>query len=98
MWHGLKDGKHFQTNNLTTSFGKVLKKLELQKSGLGFYSLRRTFETVAGATKDQVVVDLVMGHADDSMASIYRQGVDDSRLIAVTDFVRNWLFGDLPVL
>lgn len=90
VWHSLKNGKHSQTNNLTTAFGKVLKKLNLQKSGLGFYSLRRTFETVAGATKDQVAVDLIMGHADESMAAVYRQGIDDSRLIAVSDHVRNW--------
>lgn len=92
VWHSLKEGKHCQTNNLTTSFGKVLKKCDLQKSGLGFYSLRRTFETVAGATKDQVAVDYVMGHVDQSMAGIYRQGIDDSRLVAITEHVRGWLF------
>lgn len=94
VWHSLKERKHSQTNNVTTAFGKVQKKLKLQKSGLGFYSLRRTFETIAGATKDQVAVDLIMGHADESMASVYRQGIEDSRLIAVTDHVRTWLFGD----
>lgn len=92
VWHSLKEGKHFQTNNLTHSFAKMLKKLDLHKSGLGFYSLRRTFETVAGATKDQVAVDLIMGHADDSMASIYRQGIEDVRLTAVTDYIHEWLF------
>ena len=96
VWHSLKDRKHSQTNNLTTAFGKVLKKHNLQKSGLGFYSLRRTFETVAGATKDQVAVDLIMGHADDSMAGIYRQGIEDSRLVAVTDHVRAWAIPAKP--
>mgnify|MGYP002127007446 FL=1 len=92
VWHSLNDGKHCQTNNLTTAFGKVLRKLELSKPGLGFYSLRRTFETVAGATKDQVTVDFIMGHADDSMAAVYCQRIEDDRLIAVSDYVWNWLF------
>jgi len=92
VWHSLKDRKHSQTNNLTTAFDKVLKRLNLRNRGLGFYSLRRTFETVAGATKDQVAVDMIMGHADDSMAGIYRQGIEDSRLAAVTDHVRTWAF------
>lgn len=81
------------TNNLTLTFGRHLKKSKLHKQGHNFYSLRRTFETVAGAAKDQVAVDAIMGHADDSMAAVYRQGIDDSRLIAVTEHVRTWLFG-----
>lgn len=103
VWDQLKDiggddgkpriTKHFNVNNLTDSFGKLLTKLELRKSGHNFYSLRRTFETVAGASKDQVAVDAIMGHADTTMAERYRQGIDDNRLKAVTDHVRNWLFG-----
>jgi hypothetical protein len=37
-------------------------------------------------------VDLVMGHADVSMAAVYRQGISDARLVLVTDAVRSWLF------
>jgi hypothetical protein len=35
-----------------------------------------------------------MGHTDDSMAGIYRERIDDSRLVAVADHVHAWLFGD----
>lgn len=58
----------------------------------GFYWLRRTFETVAGACGDQVAVNAVMGHVDASMAAVYRQEVQDERLIKATDTVRTWLF------
>jgi len=34
-----------------------------------------------------------MGHARDDMASVYRERISDERLIAVTDYVRRWLFG-----
>ncbi len=42
-------------------FTKLLKALDIRRAGVSFYSLRHTFETVAGASKDQVAVDVVMG-------------------------------------
>lgn len=94
VWDRLiNEGQKYQSqNNLTLTFGRLLRKCGLHKSGHNFYSLRRTFETVAGATKDQVAVDLIMGHEDGSMAAVYRQGVDDVRLTAVVEHVRKWFF------
>jgi hypothetical protein len=35
-----------------------------------------------------------MGHARDDMASVYRERIEDARLVAVTEHVRKWLFGE----
>jgi len=71
-----------------------LRVLKVKRKGLSFYSLRHTFETVAGNSQDQVAVDAIMGHIDSSMAANYRHGIDDSRLQAVTAHVHDWLFSD----
>jgi len=34
-----------------------------------------------------------VGHTDGSVADNYRHGIADDRLIKVSQFVRNWLFG-----
>lgn len=81
-----------QVDSVTTGMDKLLRELKLKRPGLSFYSLRHTFETVAGGSKDQVAVDAIMGHIDNSMAGNYRHGIDDSRLKAVVDHVHNWLF------
>ena len=80
-------------DRLGRNFRILLRKLGLHRPGHGFYVFRHVFETVAGGSQDQIAVDAVMGHADQSMAGHYRERLDDSRLIAVTDHVRAWLFG-----
>jgi integrase len=63
------------------------------QKGRGIYSLRHTFETIGGASRDQVAVNFIMGHCDNSMAGNYREHIDDDRLQAVVDHVHAWLFG-----
>jgi len=75
-------------------FAKLLKALALKRPGLSFYGLRHTTETIGGEAKDQVALNHIMGHADTSMAAHYRERISDERLIAVTDHVHHWLFGD----
>ncbi|MCP4853501.1 MAG: hypothetical protein GY903_03300 [Fuerstiella sp.] len=85
------------SDNIGTAFSKLLNHLDekrpgMKRPGRSFYSLRRTYETVAGNTKDQVAVNFAMGHSDESMAAVYRQGIDDQRLIDVAEHVRQWLW------
>ncbi len=61
-----------------------------------FYSLRRSFETVASAGNvSQAVIDLVMGHPPHTgdMAAIYRQRVYDDQLRNCVEHVRQWMLG-----
>jgi integrase len=83
-------------DNVTIQFTLLLKKLGLHRSGIGFYALRHVFETIAGDSRDQVAVDVVMGHSDPSMGGHYRERIEDSRLRAVAEHVRTWLFGQAP--
>jgi integrase len=87
-WHtGTTDGP------LSRETGKLLKKLDIHgRKGLGFYTLRHTFRTVADESKDQPAVDFIMGHEVPHMSSVYRETISDTRLRVVTDHVRKWLF------
>ena len=72
---------------------KLLLSLEINgRKGLGFYSLRHTFRTVADATRDFPAIRVVMGHADNSIDDVYREHIDDDRLEAVAEHVRGWLW------
>jgi integrase len=86
----VKDG---YSSPVCFKFGKLLKALRINgRKGLGFYTLRHTFRTIADESKDQVAVDHIMGHARNDMASVYRERISDERLQSVADHVRKWLF------
>lgn len=84
--------KEVADSPITKEFRKLLDKLKLHKPGLGFYTLRHVFETIASGTTDQVAVDAIMGHVDGSMAGLYREKIHDKRLLAASNYVRKWLF------
>lgn len=79
-------------NAVSIEFRKAKIAAECHRTGVSFYALRHTFETVAGETADQVAVNHVMGHVDDSMAGVYREGVSDERVRRVCEHVRGWFF------
>lgn len=77
---------------LSVMFGRLVRKLELHRLGRGFYALRHTHATISGDARDQVATNAVMGHSDPSMAAVYRERIEDARLVAVVNHVRQWLF------
>jgi integrase len=80
-----------RTDMIAARFERLLKRFDLRRPGIGFYALRHVFRTVADGARDQTAADIIMGHADPSMAGHYRERVDDARLVAVTGHVREWL-------
>jgi integrase len=90
--YGQPWAKDIADSPVTKETRKLLDDLKLYRPGLGFYALRHTFETVAGGSRDQVAVNAIMGHVDNSMADVYREGIEDKRLLDVTNHVRKWLY------
>lgn len=83
-------------NPVSVAAGKLMKSVGVHRKGIGFYTLRHIFETVAGGCRDQVAVNLIMGHVDSSISATYRERIDDHRLRVVVDHVRDWLFAEPP--
>ena len=55
-------------DDLSPVFARLLGSLKINgRRGLGFYTLRHTFATVAGGAEDSQAVAAIMGHVDASM-------------------------------
>jgi len=94
--YGLPWAKDTADQTLAKEFGKLLRAEHINgRKGLGFYTLRHTFRTVADESKDQPAVDHIMGHESPHMSNVYRETLSDVRLKMVADHVRQWLFGVL---
>jgi integrase len=90
--YGLPWFKDSTDHTLTKEFSKLLRRLRINgRKGLGFYTLRHTFRTVADESKDQPAVDFIMGHEAPHMSAVYRETISDARLRGVADYVRGWL-------
>ncbi len=93
--YGFSWCKDTSTNPISQETAKLLRKLGINgRKGLGFYTLRHTFRTVADETKDQPSCDFIMGHEAQHMSTVYRERISDERLQAVADVVHDWLFLD----
>ncbi|MGA2616564.1 MAG: tyrosine-type recombinase/integrase [Thermoguttaceae bacterium] len=80
-----------RADRVTAAMGQLLSRLGLARPGHTFYTLRHTFETIGGESRDQVAVDAIMGHSREDMASVYRERIGDDRVRAVVEHVRQWL-------
>lgn len=90
------NGKQFDRRYVAHQFSNAAKLANVENHT--FYDLRRTFQTVAENHSDNydlAAIKGIMGHLANSndMSARYRQNISDERLIAVTDAVRQWLFG-----
>jgi integrase len=93
--YGMAWAKAATTNPISQETAKLLKALGINgRKGLGFYTVRHVFRTVADEVKDQPAADYIMGHEVPHMSAVYRETIGDERLKAVTDHVRAWLFGN----
>lgn len=94
-------GQSYQCNNgyrVCQEFTRVVAAANIKRRG--FYALRHTFQTVAEGCHDIVAVRAIMGHAPSAgdMSAVYRDAVSDERLLAATEYVRAWLFGQPPAV
>jgi integrase len=83
-------------NPVSVAARDAFKAVGVHRDGIGFYTLRHVFRTVADAARDPVAIDLIMGHSDSTMGGHYRERIEDGRLRAVADHVRAWLFSQAP--
>jgi integrase len=81
---------------LKTAVQRLMTKAGIGIRKLGFYGLRRSFETIGAETGNQVAVDHILGHAPHSsdMGAVYRRHVAEKALREVTDHVRGWLLAN----
>jgi integrase len=92
--YGQSWAKDNSSGPLVLETRKLLRKLGINVcKGVGFAALRHVFQTVGDGAKDPVATSHIMGHEIPTMASVYREGIGDDRLLAVSNHVRQWLFG-----
>lgn len=82
-------------------FRKLANELGIYRKGVTtFYTLRRSFETIAATGGvPQSVIDSVMGHVPHAkdMSAVYRQKTFDDMLRTCTDHVRKWYLGKVKI-
>jgi integrase len=92
--YGERWAKADNDNPVSKETRKLLDALGINgRKGLGYYTLCHTFRTVADEAKDQPAVDHIMGHESPHISVVDRERISNERLKAVTDHVRQWLFG-----
>ena len=70
----------------------LMKAVGVHRAGLGMYTMRHVFRTIADESLDRTAIDRIMGHADHTMGARYTEWISDERLRRVVEHVRAWLF------
>lgn len=83
------DTERSRVDSLGLAFRRMMKTMKIAETS--FYSLRRTFRTVADETGDVPAINLIMGHTDYSMGGVYRQYIKNERLEKIAAHVWEWL-------
>jgi integrase len=87
------DGKGVsRRDSVLEAYMKLKRRCGVNHPG-GFYVMRHVFRTVADAVHDRSAIDRIMGHRNGTQADTYIEFIEDERLIAVSNYVRRWLFG-----
>lgn len=89
----VKNNETSRTDAVALEFGKLTKAAGIRK-GIGIYTLRHVFQTVADTARDPISTKFLMGHADATMSGVYREFVSDENLIAVSQHVHRWLYAE----
>jgi integrase len=78
---------------VSQEFAKLLRLIKCHRPGLGFYSLRHTFQTVGNKSGLTQATSYIMGHmpAMNDMPANYQQLAWDDQLQTVVNHVRDWL-------
>ena len=92
--YGASWSKGIADNPVAKEFAKLAKGLGVDRPGVTFYVFRHSFRTVAGKAKDQEATRAIMGHVNEHVENAYIERIDDDRLEAVAECVRDWLYSD----
>jgi len=93
--HAAKDdgiGKVTNIDRLSGEFDALLTGMGLKRRGVGFYTLRHTFRTLADETLDTNSIHRIMGHSLPGMSEVYVEGIELPRMRLVVDHVHDKLF------
>lgn len=89
----VRDTQSSRTDAVANKFGELARAVGV-RSGVGFYTLRHVFQSVADTARDPISTKFLMGHADATMSGVYREFVSDENLIAVSQHVHRWLYAE----
>jgi len=81
-------------DKVSRGFADGVKRAGRQRAGASFYSCRHTLATTGRGANDDAALRLILGHVDDSILDEhYTHRFPRERLDAVSEHVRQWLFG-----